>query len=111
MTTDLLTAIMAERVMGWRVGPNRIQKGGRRWAPCWRFQPLRRLDHALQLLEKAAAKYTLTKSVDGTSTARVSLGDRRGIASAKSEAAAITGAVARAIGIDVPDELLEACQE
>jgi hypothetical protein len=69
------------------------------------------LEHALQLVEAANGQYTLTKAADGTCTARVSLGDRRGSASAKLEAAAITGAVARAIGIDVPDELLEACQE
>jgi len=109
MTADQFMAMLAERVMGWRVAPERFLKGERCWTPRWQFQPLRRLEHAFQLLEKANGQYTLTKAGDGTFMARVSIGDRHGSASGKSEAATITVAVARAIGIDVSDELLEAC--
>jgi hypothetical protein len=99
MTGDQLTATLARRIMCWGVGPNRFLKGQRRWAPRWHFQPLRRLDHALQLLDKANSQYTLTKSGDGAFMARVSVGERQGFAAAKSEAAALTLALASAIGI------------
>jgi hypothetical protein len=108
VTSEQLTAMLAERVMGWRLSPERFLKEGRQWAPRWHFQPLRRLEHALQLLQKADGSYTLTKTADGTLTAHVSVGNRNGVAAGKSEAATITVAVARAIGIDVPDQLLEA---
>jgi hypothetical protein len=101
MTTDQLTAMMAERVMGWRVGPKRILKSGRQWAPRWRFQPFRRLEHALELLEKADGRYRFEKATSGTFNAHVTVGDRAGTASGKSEAASLTLALARALGIDV----------
>jgi hypothetical protein len=101
VTNDQLTALMAERVMDWRVGPERILKGGRRWAPRWHFQPLRRLEHALELLEKAEGKYRLEKDRAGTFNAQVTVGDRSGTASGKSEAVSLTLALARALGIDV----------
>lgn len=104
MTNDQLTALLAKRILAWRVGPKRIQKGGRRWAPSWRFQPLRRLDQALQLLEQATGQYTLTKAADGTYTALVTVGDQAGSASGKSEAATITLALASALGIQVDSQ-------
>lgn len=106
MTNEQLTAILAERVMGWRVGPDRFLKSGRRWAPRWHFQPLRRLEHARQLLEKAKAKYSLATNSDETFTAVVRLGDLIGTASRNSEAAAITIALAKAIGIEGVEGLL-----
>jgi hypothetical protein len=110
MTSDELTGILVQRVLGWRVAPGRFLKQGRQWTPSWRFQPLRRLQNALELIEKAQGEYRLAKGADGTFTAEVSVGNRRGSASAQSEAATITVALARALGIDVPDELLEAYQ-
>ena len=101
MTNDRLTAILAERVMGWRVSPERFLKGGRSWTQRWQFQPLRRLDHAFQLLEKVNGTYTLARAGDGTYTAQVCVGDRRGTAVGESEAAAVTVALARAVGIAV----------
>jgi hypothetical protein len=102
-TGEQLTATLAKLVMGWGVSPDRFLKGDRRWAPRWHFQPLRRLEHALQLLKKAEARYTFTKAADGTFTAHVSVGDRAGSASGKSDAAAITVALAHALGIEVED--------
>ena len=107
MTSEQLTAILAERVMGWTVVPERFITGNRRWLPRWRFQPLANLRDAFRLLERAAATYTLTATANGTFTAHVSVGDRTRSASGKSKAATITVAAARAIGIDVSDELLE----
>ena len=108
MTNDQIEALIAERVLGWRTSPDRFLKGERRWAPRWHFQPLRRLDHALHLLDKATGQYTLTKAADGTYTALVTVGDRNGSASGQSEAATITVALARALGIqvDLPEGLL-----
>jgi hypothetical protein len=103
VTSDQLTAVLAKRVMSWRVGPERFLKGNRRWMPRWQFQPFRRMDHALQLLAKAGARYSITKAADGTVTADVTLKNRAGTATAKSEAAAMTVALACALGIDVKD--------
>jgi hypothetical protein len=100
VTSDQLTAALAERVMGWRVTPERFLKGDRRWAPRWQFQPFRRLEHALQLLDNANGQYTLTKAAGATFTAQVTIGCRVGSASGKSEAATISLALARSLGID-----------
>jgi hypothetical protein len=101
MTSEHLTAILAERVMGWAVGPDRFLMAKRRWIPRWRFHPLTRLEDALQLLEHAASNYTLTATTGGTFAAEVRVGDHTGSASGKSKATTITVAVARAIGIQV----------
>ena len=101
MTAEQLTEILAQRIMGWRIGPSRILKGGRQWAPRWHFQPLRRFEHAFQLLEKLNGTYTLARAGDGTYTAQVCVGDRRGTAVGESEAGAVTVALARAVGIAV----------
>jgi hypothetical protein len=104
VTSDQLAAILAERVIGWRVGPKRILTGGRTWIARWRFQPLRRLEHALQLLDKANGQYTLTRAENGTYTALVTVGNRHGSATGKCEAASITVALALALGIEVPQD-------
>jgi hypothetical protein len=108
MTSEHLTAILAQRVMGWGVGPDRFLIGGRRWLPHWRFQPLTNLDVAFRLLEKAASTFTLALRDDGTFSVQVQVQDHAGSAIGGSKAATITVAVARAIGLDVPDGVLEA---
>jgi hypothetical protein len=107
MTADQLTATLAERVMGWRVAPDRFLTSKRGWTPRWHFQPLRRREHALQLLDEANGRYTFMRVADGTFTAEVHVGDRCGTASGKSEAATLTVALARALGIhvDFPENL------
>ena len=107
MTGDQLTDALAVRVMEWRLAPGRYLKSGRQWAPCWHFQPLYRLEHALQLLEKAADTYSLKRNAEGIFEARVSVGGCAGNALGTSPATAITVAIARAVGIDAPNELLE----
>jgi hypothetical protein len=107
MTADQLTAILAERVLGWGVGPDRFLLGGRRWLPRWRFQPLTRIEDAFQVLEKEASTFTLALRGDGTFSAQVQVRDHAGSALGASKAATITVAVARAIGLNVPDVVLE----
>jgi hypothetical protein len=108
MSSEQLTTLLAERVMGWGVVPERFLIGGRRWIPRWRFQPLTNLEDAFRLLEKAASTFTLTLKGHGTFSAQVKVRDHAGSAVGASKAATITVAVARAIGLDVPDNVLEA---
>ena len=102
MTSDQLTAIMAERVMGWRVGPNRFLMGNRRWLPRWRFQPTERVADANRLLERAAPQeYSIDRAQDGRFWVKVRIAGATGEARKSTQARAITFAIARAIGIEV----------
>jgi len=58
--------------------------------------------------EKAASTFTLALKGDGTFSAQVQVRDRAGNAVGASKAATIAVAVARAIGLDVPDGVTEA---
>jgi hypothetical protein len=102
MTEEALTAALAERVMGWKATPDRFIKSGRSWLPKWRFAPLTRLDDAFLLLDRAASHYRLVTVEGGTFTAEVQVGARTGKASGEPKARAITIAVARALGVEVP---------
>jgi hypothetical protein len=104
VTGDQLTAMLAERVLIWRVSPDRFLKGNRQWMPRWQFQPLRRLEHALQVLDKANGQFTLSRAENGNHTALVTVGNRHGSATGKCEAASITVALALALGIEVPED-------
>lgn len=101
MTGDQLTALLAERVMGWRVGPDRFLMGHRRWMPRWRFRPAERVEHAHRLLEQAASQeYTMDRSQAGRFLVKVRIAGMTGQADESSQARAITFAVARAIGLE-----------
>jgi len=97
MTTEL-----ACRVMSWRTGPGRFIKPNRGWTPRWKFQPLKKLEHALNLLERAAPQHF---SMEGDETTglhvRVQIAGVIGEARGKSKPRAIAYAVARAVGIQV----------
>lgn len=102
MTNEHLTAVLAEKVMGWGIGPDRFMMGDRRWQPRWRFQPAKRLEDAFRLLERAAPhEYALRGAENGGFWASVRVAGTTGEAHASSQAAAITFAVARAIGLEV----------
>jgi hypothetical protein len=103
MTSNQLTAALAERVMGWRVAPGRFLTGNRRWITNSRFQPLHRVQDALRLLHTAAAEFTLARTADGVFSATVRIGERAGTASGEFDARTITLAVVRALGIDAED--------
>jgi hypothetical protein len=104
VTADQLTAIFAERVMRWKVGPDRFVMTGRQWQPRWRFQPLERLADASRLLEQAAPQeYAMGASENGGFWARVRIDGVTGEARESSQARALTFAIARAVGIQ-PEE-------
>lgn len=103
MTSDQFTAILAERVMGWNVGPERFLTGGRGWRARWRFQPLTRLEDAFEMLDSAKSEYRLAVT-DGTFTAEVQVRGRMGKASGNCKARTITIALAQALGLEVPQE-------
>lgn len=101
MTTYHLTAILAERVMGWGVGPDRFTMGGRRWLPRWRFRPTENLADAFEVLEKVAAEEYAMGADDEGFWVRVRIGRVTGEARGRSKPRAITLALARALGLEV----------
>lgn len=102
MTTERLTAFLAERVMGWSVGPDRFVMANRRWLPRWRFQPTSRLEHAFRLLEQSAPQeFTMGATDDGGLWVKVRVAGTTGEARDPSKPRAITVAIARALGIKV----------
>jgi hypothetical protein len=100
MTDDQLTATLAERVLGWKVCPDRFIKSGRAWIPRTRFRPLMRLDDAFLLLDRTAGNYTIRGGRD-LFTAEVRIGARKGKVTGESKARIITLSLAQALGIEV----------
>jgi hypothetical protein len=102
MTSENIAALLAKRVMGWGVGPDRFLIGNRGWMPRWRFQPTEKLADALRLLEKAAPEeYNMRGDSEGSVRVHVRIGDATGEACGASKPRAITWAIARALGIEV----------
>jgi hypothetical protein len=101
-SNDELVAILAKRLMGWRVGPERFLLAGRGWLPRWRFRPADRLTDAFKLLEKAAPeRCDMRQTPDGFFVVKLQIGSGRGQACEKSKSRAITYAVARTLGLKV----------
>lgn len=101
MTSELLTAILVERVMGWRVAPGRLMMGDRIWKPAWRFQPVEKREDAFHLLDAAkSVEYSITAHSSNRFTVRVVVDGTTGEATESSQSRAITYAVARAIGLE-----------
>jgi hypothetical protein len=106
MTSDQLTALLAERVMRWGVAPDRFTMGNRGWMPRWRFQPTEKLEDALRLLREAAPQeYSICGDEKGVLQVRVRVGASTGTANGGTLANAIATAVARAVGLEVPEDL------
>jgi hypothetical protein len=101
MTAEALTTILAQRVMGWRVGPDRFILDGRRWLPRWRFQPCARMEDAFRLLECSAPQHYSMGADDCEFSAKVRICDITGEAVEASQPLALTLAIARAIGLEV----------
>ncbi len=102
MTHEQLTAILAERVMGWNVGPVRFMMGDRAWIPRWRFQPAEKLEDAFRLLEDATPQeYKICGDDKGNIHVQVRIAGTLGEAHGTSKPLALTYAIARAIGIEV----------
>lgn len=102
MTDESLTALLAQKVMGWNVAPDRFLVGNRGWIPRWRFQPTEKLDDAFRLLEKAGPEH-YSMGLDGTGhfCVQVRVAGKLGMAREEPKPRAITLAVARALGIEV----------
>jgi hypothetical protein len=104
VTDNQLTVILAERIMRWKVGPDRFLTGGRCWLPRWRFQPFQRMADASRLLEQAAPQDFAMGATDGGGFwARVRIAGVIGEAREPSQARALTVAVARALRFDIPE--------
>jgi hypothetical protein len=102
MTLQNLTALLAQRVMGWTVGPDRFLTGNRTWIRRSRFQPTENLQDAHNLLLAAnATEYTLGGDKGQPFWAEVQIGAAQGKAVARSLPIAICIATARALGIAV----------
>jgi hypothetical protein len=102
MTNDQLTTILAERVLGWTVGPERFLMGNREWTPRWRFQPADKLEDAFRLLEEAKPQeYCICGDDKGNIHVRVRINNAVGEARGMSTPGVITHAIARAVGIEV----------
>jgi len=103
MTTSELTALLAQRVMGWTVAPGRYLMKNRQWTPAWRFQPIKNLEDAFRLLAAADTdEYRITSRCGGDFIVRVVIDGTAGEAYGNSQPRVITLAIARAIGLD-PD--------
>jgi len=101
VTNYQLTAILAEQVMGWKVGPDRFLTGDRHWLPHWRFQPVQRMADASRLLEQATPQeYAMGAAENGGFWARVRIAGVAGEARELSQPRALTFAIARAIGVE-----------
>jgi hypothetical protein len=92
-----LTELLVERVMHWKIAPDRYIKSGRSWLPKWRFTPLTRLDDAFQLLDRFASTYKLERTGEDTFAVEVHFGGRVSKASGESKARVITLAIAQAL--------------
>jgi hypothetical protein len=102
MTLESLTTLLAERVMGWSVAPDRFLKDGRRWMPRWRFQPSKNVENALALLDAANPdECSIVRARGSDWTVTVRIGDAVGKAQDASQARAIALAVAQAVGLDI----------
>lgn len=98
-----MTGELARRVMGWRTSPGRFIKANRSWTPTWKFQPLKKLEHAMNLLERAAPQYFALEGDDKTEfRVKIQIAGVIGEARGQSKPRTITYAIARAIGITVP---------
>jgi hypothetical protein len=92
--------MLAEKVMGWRLGPGRFLIDGRRWLPQWRFQPTKNIADAFQLLQRAdVVEYALSANRNEPCWAQVRTMKGTAKASASSLPLAICVAIARVYGI------------
>ena len=100
-TLEHLTALLAERVMCWKAGPDRFLIGNRCWRSRSSFRPTERVQDAFKLLLTAkATEYSMGGGLGELFWAKVRIGMATGSASAGSLPFAICLAIARALGIE-----------
>ena len=101
MTDDALADRLAEIVLGWKAKAERYQTPDRRSLPRWRFQPSRRIESALMLLDAAKPEqYTMARQRGGIFYASVTLAGTRGECRSRCLPAAVVRALARALQIE-----------
>ena len=107
-TTETLTGLLAEHVMGWDIAPDRFLIGMRRWLPRSRFQPTERIQDAFRVLEKVAPQQYMM-GADKTSGfwVQVRIGGAVGEAQGASKPQVIICAITRALGIEVQQGVLD----
>jgi len=93
MTSERLTAVLAEQVMKWRLAPERFLTGPRQWIPRYRFRPLSNVDDALKLVNAAGASLELRSKPGCPVEARVVFRGRKSRVTLNEAAAAITTAL------------------
>ena len=103
MTDQRLTDELAERALGLRKAPGRYLGSDRSWIPESRFRPLTDVRDAIRVLDAVTSDYSLIRKPGGIFTATVRLAGRIGTAAGESRARAVSLAVARAMGLEVPD--------
>jgi hypothetical protein len=99
----ILTDELAARCLRWRLAPGRYLKPERGWTSRSKFRPLVDIRDAFRLLDAVADDYSLLSKPGGVFTATVRVAGRIGKAAGEPKARAISLAVARAMGMDVPD--------
>lgn len=100
LSDEGLTALLAQRVMNWTLGPDRYLMNGRRWLPRWRFQPTKSIAHAFQLLEAShVVDYVLRADRNGVYWVKVHANGANAEASGSSLPLTICFAIARVYGI------------
>jgi hypothetical protein len=102
MTAERLTAILAERLMGWRACPDRFVKRDRGWVRRGRFRPTENLQDSYELLEAIpSGEYSMGGAKGKSSWAKVRTATVSAEASAPSMPLAVCLAIAKALEIDV----------
>jgi hypothetical protein len=102
MTADQLTVLLAEKIMRWRVTPDRFLTGSRGWMPRWKFRPTKNVKDAFRLLDAATPEeYCVSTDANGDFGVKVKIGGVSAKARDRSQALAICRAVAAAVGIKV----------
>jgi hypothetical protein len=101
MTSNQLTAILAERVMGWEARPDRFLWANRGWIPRWKFQPMAKVGDAFRLLEQFAPEECMMRTTpEGNFFVTLKAAGTLGEAINASKSGAITLAIAQALGIE-----------
>lgn len=103
MSDQQLTGEFGVRVMGRTLAPGRYLRSGRSWISRSRFRPLVDLRDAIRLLDSVTDDYSLLAKPGSVFTAKMRVAGRIEKAAGEPKARTVSLALARAIGLDVPD--------
>jgi hypothetical protein len=100
MTAEKLVPLLAERVFGWRTAPDRFLTGSRSWIPHWKFNPLRQISDAFQLLDASEPSQYAICLNDGQFHVDIEIRGNVGTANDRSRQQAIIVALARSLKLE-----------